>query len=151
MKFLVVLRGRPGLGHVSPGIALCEAFANAGHEVHIATYENGATLLQANRTFIVHSINMKSGYEAWAGMNLIDDVCLKLRPLYRDIEPDVVVFGGEYLAPLATLDWTCKKVMLVNPEVFVNKVHNKPYQALFTEAFKSIDLLICLDEMPNTS
>ena len=143
MKILACLRGRPGLGHVTPGLVLLDYMKKniAGCEILICSYDNGISFLKETDYKVV-DLNINPSYECWAGLNVIDDLLLKVQPVIQDFGPDFILSSGEYLLPVIQPFTNARMGLIYNPEVLMAKAHNRPYKDLFCELFSRCEVLI---------
>jgi hypothetical protein len=141
---MFLLRGRPGLGHVTPGLALAEYLQRTTrHEIVICTYDNGVKLLKRSG-FKVVDLDLTGNYAVWSGMNVIDHFALKLTPVLKQFSPQLVIGGGEYLLPLmADCCPGMKFALIYNPEVFARSPHNETFRSIFFSIFSKSHYLIC--------
>ena len=94
-KVVFLLRGREGLGHVSPGAAMAEELTSKGVEVHLLTYGNGIKFLEAKKFRNVYDIGepkRTAGRVPWKDMF---EITKDVSPLIKKINPNVVVVDGE--------------------------------------------------------
>jgi hypothetical protein len=146
---ILVLRGRPGLGHVMPGLALAREFLARGSRVHVVTYENGAAFLRASRGMDWTAMELDRDYYDWPGLVPYDHGLRHLVPLVATLRADLVVFGGEYLLGTLTADLGCETAMLFNPEILECSPRNQAAANLFSQSFRECTYLLPLrDDIP---
>jgi hypothetical protein len=144
MKVCFVLRGRPGLGHVVPGAALAMAMAGRGHQVSLASYDNGPAFLRKLGLGDCAAIPVDMGYHDYPGLTLYDHGLRWLVPHLADWGADLVVLGGEYVLGAMASVWVGKTAMLVNPEIFEAGPRNRAAAGFFGLCFRDVDLLVPL-------
>lgn len=143
-RMLFVLRGRPGLGHVVPGVAIAREAQRRGHEVLVLTYDNGTAFLQDVRDLPSIDLPLPRVYEDWPGLDLYDDGLGRVAPVVTEFSPSVLVMGGEYmLAPLARA-LGISGVMIFNPEIMEDTPRNQVWARLFVDLFGHCEGLIPL-------
>lgn len=147
MKILFVLRGRPGLGHIMPGLAIALQAVSRGHQALILTYGNGVTFLSQSSSIDWQSISISNEYTDWPGLNLYDHGLRVIAPIVEDFDADLIVLGGEYL--LAPLQDIVKRpcVMLFNPEIMEKNERNLMPTRLFLALFKHCQFLAPLQPL----
>ncbi|GGX57620.1 hypothetical protein [Saccharospirillum salsuginis] len=149
---LFVLRGRPGLGHVIPGLALAKAAYDQGIEVHIATYSNGFHFLSSQGSidieYKLYNLDVQKKYLDWPGLCPYDHGVRIILPLIEEINADLCFFGGEYLMGPLTSGTQCKSVALFNPEIMINTEKNKTPSTYLLNLLESNDFLLPLDALP---
>jgi Glycosyltransferase family 28 C-terminal domain len=145
MRVVFVLRGRPGLGHVIPGLALAAALAERGHECLVLTYSHGLELsaeLKGILPFV--PVQVPTSYADYPGLELYDGGLRQVLPAIRAHSADLVVLGGEYVLGACLPLFACRSVMLVNPEVFEANSRNETTAGFFELCFSNVDLLLPL-------
>lgn len=142
-KFLFVLRGRPGLGHVIPGLSIGRVLEKRGHYVRYVTYSEGSKYLKGCKN--VDVISIEERYDDWPGLHPYDHGIRSLMPIVNQMDPDLVVLGGEYLLPASLTAMRIPAVCMLNLEVFDDNDRNRVPSALFTHQFKMCVGLIALD------
>lgn len=149
---LFVLRGRPGLGHVIPGLALAKAAYDQGLEVHIASYSNGYEFLSdrgpIDIEYKLHQLDVRKEYLDWPGLCPYDHGVRNILPLIESINADLCFFGGEYLMGPLTKGTSCKTVGLFNPEILINTPKNKGPSTYLVSLLGESDYLLPLDKLP---
>jgi hypothetical protein len=118
MFFRFVLRGRPGLGHVIPGLRIARALLGRGHRVQIVTYGAGSALRAGS--FFEDWVDLEVGqaFRDWPGLHPYDDALGSLGQIWRNEPAAVTVLGGEYLLPaVAPAMGGGHVVALINPEI----------------------------------
>ncbi|MGB7158942.1 MAG: glycosyltransferase [Tepidisphaeraceae bacterium] len=147
-RFLFVLRGRPGLGHVMPGYALAQELKRHGHVVRILTYRNGTAFLAHAGWDDLVDVVVESAYRDWPGLDLYDHGVGVLLPLVEEFEPDVVVLGGEYLlAPLGEVVHA-PVGLIYNPEIFQRSNRNRLAGRAFGALLRRCDFLLPMCPAP---
>ncbi|MEM3573842.1 MAG: glycosyltransferase, partial [Nitrososphaeria archaeon] len=94
-KIVFLLRGREGLGHVSPGAAMAEALTSKGFEVHLLTYGNGIRFLKAKKFKNIYDIRepkRTNGRVPWKDMF---EITKDVLPIIKKIKPSIVIVDGE--------------------------------------------------------
>lgn len=144
--FVLVLRGRPGLGHVTPGLAIARELRARGHRVRVLTYANGARFLESSGWDDWEEIDVAPGYRDWPGLDLYDHGVQEIAPRCEALGADFLILGGEYLlAPLGeVLDRPT--ALLLNPEILESGARNRLPGRLFGVLFESCELLVPLHE-----
>ena len=152
MVALFVLRGRPGLGHVIPGLALAKAAYDQGMEIHIASYSNGYEFLSGRGPidieYTLHQLEVRKDYLDWPGLCSYDHGVRKILPLIEKIGADLCFFGGEYLMGPLVSGTGCKSVALFNPEILIDTQKNRGPSTYLTNLLSGSDYLLPLDQLP---
>ena len=149
---LFVLRGRPGLGHVIPGLALAKAASDLGAKIHIATYAKGFEFLNQPSNFgfdyDLTKLTVRDQYFDWPGLCPYDNGVREIMPLVEDIRAEVCVFGGEYLMGplLASID--CKSASTINPEILIDTPKNRGPSAYMCRLISNSDYVVPLQDIP---
>lgn len=140
MRIAFVLRGRPGLGHVTPGFAVSQEVRRLGGEVLIATYANGSRFLRSSGyDGPAIDVPVAHEYTDWPGLDLYDDALSLVVPALEEFGVDVLVLGGEYLlAPLRHV-LRAPTVMMYNPEIGEDTARNRAPARLFSALFSLCD------------
>lgn len=140
-----VLRGRPGLGHIMPGLALAVQAASDGRRVTIATYDKGYEYLARSAlpdALELYRLDCGGPYRDWPGLDLYDHGLRDISPLIERIKPRVCVLGGEYMmAPLSAI-LPCKTALMFNPDIFEQQEKNLAPSTLFLQLFGAVDYLV---------
>ena len=143
-RFLFVLRGRPGLGHVIPGLALAHELERRGHATYLVTYGNGAGFLKASGVSNWIDVPLREHYQDWPGYELYDDGVRRIAPVASSFRPQLVFLGGEYLLAPLPRALGVGGAMLFNPEIMEDTERNRLPSRLFCDLFALCDLLIPL-------
>jgi hypothetical protein len=119
-----VLRGRPGLGHVIPGLRVARALLERGHRVQVLTYGAGTAL--AGVSDFPEWINLETGESLrdWPGLHPYDDCLGQLGQLWCEDPASVTVLGGEYLLPGPAARLAGHVVAMINPEIARSAAYN---------------------------
>ncbi len=151
IDILFVLRGRPGLGHVIPGLALAKAATELGYTVHIASYSAGEDFLRQSKNFDFDynytNLSVNSKYFDWPGLCPYDNGVREIFPLIKTLNPKLCVFGGEYIIGPLLLGSSCKSAMLFNPEIMEYNERNLDPSRYFCHLFSHIDYLLPMTEI----
>ena len=113
MKIVAICRGAPGLGRVTPSLALTQALASTGAgpvTTTYASYGTGARYLTARGEDVV-DLGTPDGL-------FIDPVApqaLQVLRLVDSTRPDLVVIDGEFLLPVTLAHAPMPVVYLANP------------------------------------
>ena len=146
-EVLFVLRGRPGLGHVMPGLAIARGFVSRGHKVTVMTYGNGQAFLDRSDDWgmeVVNCLDVSEEYRDWPGLDLYDHGVRRIGPYLETRRPSLCIFGGEYvMAPIAAAVG-CPNAMMFNPEIMEDNPRNDLPSRLFCKIFESCTHLIPL-------
>ena len=97
MKIYAILRGFPGLGRVSSGIALLKSMREKGYEVKAVSYLQGVEALrkQGIDSFVDTIVSKQDIMPI--GLNPIEKYsCLIIKRILED-SPDLVIIDGEPL------------------------------------------------------
>lgn len=143
-RFLFVLRGRPGLGHVIPGYALATWLRANGGDVRIATYRCGSAFLQRAGWNEWVDIPVPASYSDWPGLHPYDHGLRVLGAMCAEYQPDVVIHGGEYLLGVLTSALGASCGMIFNAEIFEDSPRNRVYAEFFATQLEACDFLIPL-------
>lgn len=139
-----VLRGRPGLGHVIPGLAIAHEMRARGWRPRLLSYGNGSAFLRASGEPDWAELRVPGRYLDWPGLELYDHGVGAVLPRVEEIRPAAVVLGGEYLlAPLAAAVHA-PVGMIFNAEIFEDTPRNRSTSRLFARLFDSCAFLIPL-------
>lgn len=145
-----ILRARPGLGHVVPGLAIAKALLEKNVPVSIVTYENAVEfageIVGKKRVF---GLCKDNAYCDYPGLELYDDGFRKIEPLLKARGARHLVLGGEYVLGFAAPYIAQHSAMIFNPEVFVDVPRNKALEQFFVGAFAGNDLMIPLQPAPS--
>lgn len=149
---LFVLRGRPGLGHVIPGLAIAHGFARRGYAVTLMTYGNGQSFLERSGdrygVEVLNLLNVNEEYRDWPGLDLYDHGVREIGPLLAERRPALCIFGGEYvMAPIARAAGVAG-AMMFNPEIMEANPRNELPSRLFCKLFEACEHLIPLAPIP---
>jgi UDP-N-acetylglucosamine:LPS N-acetylglucosamine transferase len=146
-----VLRGRPGLGHVSPGLAIARELAGHGVRVGLASYGPGAAYLARVRDFSFsrREISVPDRYAQWAGLTVYDQGVGELSPWLERTSPRLLVLGGEYIVPPAVAEPGLHVSLLFNPEIMTEAQRNQRAAKLFSRLFSYCDSLVPLQPPPS--
>lgn len=141
---LLVLRGRPGLGHVIPGLVIASELRRRGHRAHVLTYGNGSAFLEASGWGDWGELPVTPGYRDWPGLDVYDHGLRDVVPKADELGADLVLLGGEYTSAVlgGVLDVPCG--LLLNPEIFEDSPRNRRPGRLFRALFEPCPLLIPL-------
>ena len=139
---LFLLRGRPGLGHVTPGYAIAKELESEGMSVFLMSYANGADFLRANckpNQFIdIGDIQEVKGRVPWKDLF---GITIDVLPVIARINPKVIVIDGEYDAFFLVNN--VKVVMLTTaPYTDMSFDKYKKYRDYLAEVFHKPDLVI---------
>lgn len=146
---LFVLRGRPGLGHVTPGLAIAQALAGRGVRVGVASYDNGWRLLAGadlpSGIAARFELPVRPAYEDWPGLDLYDHGVRHVAPILEESGARLLVLGGEYvMAPIGpTLG--VATAMIFNPEIMDDQPRNHVPSGLFCRLFAHCDFLVPME------
>lgn len=145
-RALLVLRGRPGLGHLIPGLAIGRELVQRGWLVRYVSYADGAAFLRRSGITGAEEIRLPKDHEDWPGLTLYDHGLRFVVPCVERFGADLLVLGGEYLLGLLgeILDLPC--VMLFNPEILEVNPRNQVAARLFARLFAGCSHLIPLRE-----
>ena len=138
---LFVLRGRPGLGHIIPGLAIASEFRRRGYGVAVMTYNNGETFLANSGDSyafdLVRPLRVREEYYDWPGLDLYDHGVREIGPFLTEERPSLCVFGGEYvMAPIGAAAGV-RSAMMFNPEIMEDNPRNELPSRLFCTLFAS--------------
>ncbi len=140
-----VLRGRPGLGHVMPGLGVAVAAVAKGLRVAVLTYGNGYDFLKRSglsSLIEIFRLDCTGPYKDWPGLDLYDHGLREILPLVGKLRPRICCLGGEYMmAPLASV-LPCKTAMFFNPDIFEKQDKNIIPSTLFLHLFSVLDYLV---------
>lgn len=149
---LLVLRGRPGLGHVIPGLALARAAYDLGAEIYIATYSNGYIFLNTNEDigfkYQLIRLEVKEEYIDWPGLCPYDNGVREIMPLCERINANICIYGGEYILGPILQSTSCKTVSLFNPEILIENDRNRAPSAYLCRLLACSDFLVPLQKLP---
>lgn len=123
MKVYAVLRGFPGLGRVSSGIALLNSMREKGCEVKAVSYLQGteALIKQGIEPFVNQSISKQDVMPI--GLNPIEKYASAIIEQIVEDSPDLVLIDGEPLltSTLCSVFDRTKVVSMLNPTDLINK------------------------------
>lgn len=147
---LFVLRGRPGLGHVSPGLAVARDLVARGAKVGIVSYGPGHTYLQEidDFPFVLEKVEVSTEFREWGGLTLYDGGVSALGPILERLEPRLIVLGGEYMIPPAVAAAGTHVSLLLNPEILLKGDRNLRAARLFSYVFRACDSFVGLGPFP---
>jgi hypothetical protein len=114
MRTLFVCRGRPGLGHIMPAIAVDSALRDivgSTYKSWFATYGNPVSAIKDVDLIEVQYPYAGVGY---SGLPVIRGLWPNLGNLIDDLNPDVIVGSGEFLLPIYGMVTDRKIVSLAN-------------------------------------
>jgi UDP-N-acetylglucosamine:LPS N-acetylglucosamine transferase len=138
-----ILRGLPGLGHVSPAFAIAERLAESNIETHFITYANGVYFLKKKKQTNIHEVstpNHEVGMVPWKDMF---EVTTDILPLIKKIMPDIVLVDGEFDAFFLLKRLGIEIVMITtSPYVDHNFGKYSKYADYAESAMKNVDLII---------
>ena len=143
-RILVVLRGRPGLGHVTPGIAVGQELRRRGCEVKVLTYARGPAFLHRSMWDGWATIPVSEDYIDWPGLNLYDHGVRFVVPEAQRMQADLVILGGEYLLGVLGHVLHCPCAMMYNPEIMEDASRNDVSGRLFAGIFEKCRAMIPL-------
>lgn len=119
----LVLRGRPGLGHVTPGLAIARGLAQAGHRVKVLTYGAGADFLERSPLVDWDRVEVDAAYSDWPGLALYPHGVRQVMPALEAMEASALVLGGEYfLTPVGRV-MDLPTALVFNPATFRKQTH----------------------------
>lgn len=148
MRILTVARGRPGLGHVTPGLAISLEFARRGHAAFIASYGAAGDFIRSFDQVGYLPIRKAEAYHDWPGLDIYDDGLRQIAPMVEAHGIDLVLIAGEYLlGPLARV-WRARTAMLFNPEIMIDSPRNAVPGRLFAAMFEPCAHLVPIAEPP---
>src|SRR5713226_10654529 len=115
MNVLFICRGRPGLGHLMPAIAVDKAFRTIDPEYksHLASYGIGANLTVPDGPPMSRIEYPYAGI-GYSGLPVIRGLWPQVGTLVQRIAPSVLVGSGEFLLPLFGHVENITTVMLAN-------------------------------------
>lgn len=149
---LFVLRGRPGLGHVIPGLAIAAEFARRRFRVALMTYGNGLEFLERGGDTYgfeeVRGLEVSDEYRDWPGLDLYDHGVREIAPYVEERGVALCVFGGEYVMPPAVAATGAQGAMMFNPEIMEENPRNSLPSRLFCKLFDFCEHLIPLAPLP---
>lgn len=153
---LFFLRGRPGLGHVIPGLAIARELAALGARVGIATYDNGLRFFarggaEAAGVHAILPVDIRPAYEDWPGLDQYDHGTGAVAELVQRTGARLLVFGGEYVMGPVGRVLGCRSAMLFNPEILDDSEKNRIPTALLCRLFDDCDWLIPLDDQDDAA
>lgn len=148
MRVLTIARGRPGLGHVTPGLAVSLEFARRGHSVSVAGYGAAGEFVRSFDQLRYVPIRKPPAYQDWPGLDLYDDGLRQVAPCVEENDIDLLLLAGEYLlGPLAKV---CRvpTAMMFNPEIMTESDRNAMPGRLFACLFEACTHLIPIADPP---
>lgn len=138
-----ILRGMPGLGHVSPGFAIADRLARKGFEIHFITYENGATFLKKNGMSNVHEVHAPKHQKTAVPWKDLFEVTVEILPILKKINPGLIVVDGEFDAFFLLRRLNAKVIMLTTrPYVDYNLVKYGRYADYVESAMNNVDKIL---------
>ncbi len=138
-----ILRGLPGLGHVSPAFAIAEELAERHIEPHFITYSNGVAFLEKNNQKHIQRISTPHHQDGIVPWKEMFEVTTEILPLIKKIMPETVVVDGEFDAFFLLKRLGIKVVMLTTkPYVDHNFSKYTRYSDYAESAMQNADLII---------
>jgi hypothetical protein len=144
---LCVLRGRPGLGHVIPGLAIAGALERRGARTHVLTYGAGASFYRHLRTGDWSEAEVSPTYSEWPGLDIYEHGVRQVAELARLKNASLLLFGGEYTLPPVAAALGVKSACIFNPEIFERVPRNEVPGALIGTLLSHCDALIALSPL----
>jgi hypothetical protein len=141
---VIIARGRPGLGHVTPAVSVSKSLACIGVSSCIYSYDQGWLFLQSVKDIACYEIPVIKDYLDYPGLYSYDISSSFLRAIEEKHSPKMILLFGEYMLPRIKLK-TCVFVGLVfNQEIFEASSSNIYYHPIFLDEFSYCDFLIQL-------
>lgn len=138
-----ILRGMPGLGHVSPGFAMAGRLAAMGFETHFITYANGATFLRKNSVQNVHGIDTPKHQKNIVPWKDLFEVTTEVLPILKEVDPGLIVVDGEFDAFFLLRRLEAKVIMLTTkPYVDYELIKYRAYADYVESAMKNVDAIL---------
>ena len=138
-----VLRGLPGLGHVSPAFAIAEELSARNIETHFITYANGIAFLKKKRQAHIHGISTPQHQKGIVPWKDVFEVATEIMPLIKKIKPGIVVVDGEFDS-FFLLNKTDAKVVMLTTKPYVDHNFGKytRYSAISEAIMPDVNMII---------
>ena len=122
-KIYGILRGFPGLGRVSSGIALLKELEKQGYQVGAISYYQGVTALKEQDVPILLEYEPEDRDITSIGINPITEFSSKIAECIIEGNPDLLILDGEPLLQSVLIDVFPKSkiISLLNPSDLYNE------------------------------
>ena len=148
---VIIARGRPGLGHVTPAVAVAKALESLTVSSCIYSYDQGWKFLSTVEGLDAFELPCISDYLDYPGLYAYDFTSSFLRDILEKHSPRMILLFGEYMLPRISLKTSLPIGLVFNPEIFEQSKNNQFYHPLFIDEFNFCDFLILLSEIKSDS
>lgn len=147
-KIVLILRGRPGLGHIVQPYFIGDYLAKLGHDILFISYGQGVNFIENSNSYELINLKMDKKYSDWPGLDMYPEGIKKIIPIIETYDPDFIIFGGEYfLLPILKI-LNKKGAIFFNPKTFLKKTHSKSFKKFLYYNFNMSDIVISYDKIP---
>lgn len=113
-RILFVARGRPGLGHVIPCVALGQALEDQGLDTAYVSYGVGHEMLSWYPTLNVLDVDYIFPTSGYPGLPLFRGIYPALKKIVVEYKPSLLIGSGEFLLPILSAIEQIPCCMLAN-------------------------------------
>jgi len=141
LDVLFIVRGRPGLGHVTPSIAVAEQLKNVNYA--FVSYDLGSSLIRKKNMKLFDVRGPPLGQRICPFFEFLE--CKEtLWPIVKETSPKLVVVDGEYYFPLICKQNNIKSIIIASQHYVEGKLGKyKRYSDIIQILFNPAEKIFC--------